>query len=118
MIARSVKEVALLLAGIPVLAAAPSAAAPDLPANQQPKLVTPPTDARVFRKIVRAQGDDGVHTYRIPGLATSTKGTLLAVFDIRHNSTGDLLIGPEAKFLFVELAGTGDIVGRYVVVHG
>ena len=90
MIARSVKQVALLLAGIPVLAAALSAAAPGLSANQQPKPLTPPTDSRIFRKVIRAQGDDGVHTYRIPGLATSTKGTLLAVFDIRHNSTGDL----------------------------
>ena len=39
---------------------------------------------------IRNQGDDGVNTYRIPGLATSTNGTVLAVFDIRHNSSGDL----------------------------
>ncbi len=32
----------------------------------------------------------GVHTYRIPGLATSTKGTLLAVFDQRRTSAADL----------------------------
>ena len=49
-----------------------------------------PQDPRVFRTIVRKQGDDGVHTYRIPGLATSPKGTLLAVFDIRHAGGGDL----------------------------
>lgn len=62
----------------------------DLPAAQQPQAAAPPSDPRVFRKVLRAQGDDGVHTYRIPGLATSTKGTLLAVFDIRHNSIADL----------------------------
>lgn len=44
----------------------------------------------VFRTVVRKQGDDGVHTYRIPGLACSTRGTLLAVFDIRHKHSGDL----------------------------
>ena len=35
-------------------------------------------------------GDDGVNSYRIPGLVTSTKGTLLAVYDIRRNSSRDL----------------------------
>lgn len=44
----------------------------------------------VFRTVLRRQGDDGVHTYRIPGLATTTAGTLLAVFDIRHASAADL----------------------------
>jgi sialidase-1 len=47
-------------------------------------------DDDVFRTVVRKQGDDGVHTYRIPGLATSVKGTVLAVFDIRHKGVGDL----------------------------
>ena len=50
----------------------------------------PLADAAVFRTIVRRQGDDGVHTYRIPGLATTTKGTLVAVFDLRHASERDL----------------------------
>lgn len=44
----------------------------------------------VFRTIVRRQGDDQAHTYRIPGLATTNAGTLLAVFDIRRRSSGDL----------------------------
>jgi sialidase-1 len=44
----------------------------------------------VFRTILRKAGDDGVHTYRIPGLATTAAGTLLAVFDIRHDGAGDL----------------------------
>lgn len=39
---------------------------------------------------VRHAGDDGVATYRIPGLATSNKGTLLGVYDVRHNNSADL----------------------------
>ncbi len=39
---------------------------------------------------LRDAGDDGVHTYRIPGLATTRAGTLLAVYDIRRSSGGDL----------------------------
>ncbi|MCC9609157.1 sulfatase-like hydrolase/transferase [Blastopirellula sp. JC732] len=39
---------------------------------------------------LRKGGDDGVHTCRIPGLATSKQGTLIAVYDVRHRSGGDL----------------------------
>ena len=39
---------------------------------------------------VRQAGDAGVHTYRIPGLATTNEGTLIGVYDIRHRSGGDL----------------------------
>jgi len=39
---------------------------------------------------VRNGGDDGVHTYRIPGLATTPKGTLIGVYDVRRRSGGDL----------------------------
>lgn len=39
---------------------------------------------------VRHAGDDDVSAYRIPGIVTSKKGTLLAVYDIRHNSSVDL----------------------------
>jgi sialidase-1 len=42
------------------------------------------------QQVVRQQGQDGVHTYRIPGLTTTKAGTLLAVFDIRHKNSGDL----------------------------
>jgi hypothetical protein len=31
-----------------------------------------PDDPRVFRTVLRRQGDDGVHTYRIPGLASGS----------------------------------------------
>lgn len=39
---------------------------------------------------LRQSGDDGVHSYRIPGLVTSNKGTLLAVYDVRHQTNIDL----------------------------
>ena len=39
---------------------------------------------------LRQGGDDGVHTFRIPGLATTNRGTLIAVYDVRHRSGGDL----------------------------
>lgn len=41
-------------------------------------------------KAVRNHGDDGVHSYRIPGLVTSQMGTLLAVYDVRRDKSGDL----------------------------
>ena len=39
---------------------------------------------------VRSGGDDGVAAYRIPGLVTSRKGTLIATYDIRHANPYDL----------------------------
>ncbi|MEC8928300.1 MAG: exo-alpha-sialidase [Verrucomicrobiota bacterium] len=39
---------------------------------------------------VRQHGQDGVHTSRIPGLATTPKGTLIGVYDLRNRSGGDL----------------------------
>lgn len=39
---------------------------------------------------VRQHNQDGVHTSRIPGLATSKKGTLLAIYDARWESGRDL----------------------------
>lgn len=39
---------------------------------------------------VRQKGQDGVHTSRIPGLATSLRGTLLAIYDARYESSRDL----------------------------
>lgn len=36
------------------------------------------------------QGDGGVHTYRIPALVETRKGTLLAVADARHENSRDL----------------------------
>ena len=39
---------------------------------------------------LRKPGDDGVHTYRIPGMVTTDKGTLIAVYDIRYTTSRDL----------------------------
>ena len=43
-----------------------------------------------FGRIVRAAGQDGADTYRIPGLVTTNTGTLVAVYDIRYNNSKDL----------------------------
>ncbi len=51
--------------------------------------VVPPSMQRLGIAI-RNRGDDGVHTYRIPGLATTNKGTLVGVYDVRRRSGGDL----------------------------
>lgn len=39
---------------------------------------------------VRLPGDDGSKSYRIPGLARTKAGSLLAVYDIRYRHPGDL----------------------------
>jgi sialidase-1 len=39
---------------------------------------------------IRKAWDDSVHTYRIPGIITTNKGTLIAVYDIRYKSSKDL----------------------------
>ncbi len=46
----------------------------------------------VFRpaQVLRAAGQDHCHTYRIPGLITTNKSTLIAVYDNRYNNSKDL----------------------------
>jgi len=39
---------------------------------------------------LRTADQDDCHTYRIPGLATTNKGTLIAVYDNRYRGGGDL----------------------------
>lgn len=39
---------------------------------------------------LRKEGDDQVQAFRIPGLVYTPKGTLIAVYDIRHNNAVDL----------------------------
>jgi len=39
---------------------------------------------------VRQHMQDNVHTYRIPGLTVTNEGTLLAIYDVRRNSSRDL----------------------------
>ena len=43
-----------------------------------------------FKTPVRNAGDDGVAAYRIPGLVTTPKGTLIAVYDVRYANSYDL----------------------------
>ena len=62
----------------------------ELPAADQPRRPQQLTDPRLFRRTLRRRGDDGVDTYRIPGLAATSKGTLIAVFDARNQNGGDL----------------------------
>ncbi|WP_316817409.1 exo-alpha-sialidase [Pedobacter nyackensis] len=39
---------------------------------------------------LRKPKDEGVHTYRIPGIVTTDKGTLISVYDIRYDNSADL----------------------------
>ena len=39
---------------------------------------------------LRKHNDGGVNTYRIPGIVTTNNGTLLAIYDIRRDNSGDL----------------------------
>lgn len=39
---------------------------------------------------VRRAGDEKVNTYRIPGIGTTDKGTLISVYDIRYENSRDL----------------------------
>jgi len=39
---------------------------------------------------IRNAGDNGVNTYRIPGLVQTNKGTLVGVYDVRYNNSSDL----------------------------
>lgn len=57
--------------------------------RMESKNTSPPVVQRIG-VAVRKHGDDGVHTYRIPGLAVSAEGTLLAIYDVRRNSSRDL----------------------------
>ena len=48
------------------------------------------TYAKYTGVAIRKAGDDGVNTYRIPGIVHTGKGTLIAVYDIRYNNSADL----------------------------
>jgi sialidase-1 len=54
----------------------------------------PNTEASIIKQrigvAVRKHMDDNVHTYRIPGIATTNAGSLLAVYDARRQSSRDL----------------------------
>lgn len=51
------------------------------------------SDKNIERRMgigVRHAGDDGSAAFRIPGLVTTNKGSLLGVYDVRYNSSVDL----------------------------
>ncbi len=52
--------------------------------------VTEPEGTQRFGVALRNADDDGAAVYRIPGIAATPKGTLIAVYDIRHRGWGDL----------------------------
>ncbi len=55
-------------------------------------LMVKPSESYVHRTalVLRAAGQDSCDTYRIPGLVTTGKGTLIAVYDNRYNNSKDL----------------------------
>lgn len=55
-----------------------------------PEMITEPEAPRRMAVGVRHAGDDGSAAFRIPGLVTTARGTLLAVYDVRYNSSKDL----------------------------
>lgn len=54
------------------------------------KNTSPETVVRRTAIGVRHAGDDGSAAFRIPGLVTTNKGTLLGVYDVRYNNSVDL----------------------------
>ena len=54
-----------------------------------PQVTSPEGDQRIGYA-VRQRGDDGSKAFRIPGLATTNKGTLIGVYDVRYRTGGDL----------------------------
>lgn len=66
---------------------------PEAIINDKPAVITWKGKAEEPRRVgvgVRQAGDDGSAAFRIPGLVTTNKGTLLGVYDIRYNSSVDL----------------------------
>jgi sialidase-1 len=49
-----------------------------------------PAETRRIGLALRKHNDDGVHTYRIPSLATGHNGTLYSVYDMRRRKSRDL----------------------------
>ena len=65
----------------------------DAPYKKAPLPLVPVSPEGIVHRMavgVRKAGDDGSKAYRIPGIATTKKGTLLAVYDVRYNGSKDL----------------------------
>ena len=60
--------------------------------NQQPAVISGDQQSGKRRKgvAVRQAWDDGVAAFRIPGIVTTNKGTLIGCYDVRYNSSVDL----------------------------
>lgn len=60
--------------------------------NHNKSFTIPAKDNYIHRTalLLRAAGQDNCNTYRIPGLTTTNKGTLIAVYDNRYNNSKDL----------------------------
>ena len=58
--------------------------------NGESKVITGRPSVQRLGLAVRKGRDDKVHTYRIPGLATTNNGSLIGVYDVRHDGGGDL----------------------------
>lgn len=58
--------------------------------NQTFELLSAPEITHRMGIGVRHAGDDGSAAFRIPGLVTTNKGTLLGVYDVRYNNSVDL----------------------------
>lgn len=65
---------------------------PEARVNNKPAVISwqSKTDKRRMGIGVRHAGDDDVAAYRIPGIVTTKKGSLLGVYDIRYNNSADL----------------------------
>ena len=57
--------------------------------TERPEVISPEGKQRIGYGL-RLHGDDGSRGFRIPGLATTNKGTLIGVYDIRYRGGGDL----------------------------
>ncbi|MBB4081087.1 sialidase-1 [Lewinella aquimaris] len=55
-----------------------------------PARMSPQSHPQRIGLALRQAGEDGVDTYRIPGLATTNEGTLIGVYDVRYDDPVDL----------------------------
>lgn len=64
----------------------------ELRTSEGAKIPIPYTHYPVIRVAMklRSAGQDNVNTWRIPGLITTNRGTIIAVYDVRYNNSGDL----------------------------
>lgn len=61
--------------------------------EQNQKITIKPISKQYSKRIgivVKKANEDNIHTFRIPGITTTGKGTLIAVYDIRYKHAGDL----------------------------